>query len=406
MERAILHSDANAFYASVECALNPSLRGLPVAVCGSTENRHGIVLAKSEKAKRAGIQTGMTNGEAKRRCPDLIIVPPHHEIYERYSERLHEIYLRYTDRVEPFGLDECWLDVTGLMKSPETIADEIRRTVKEELALTVSVGISFNKVFAKLGSDLKKPDAVTAITRENFREKIWPLPCSALLYCGRATTEKLLRMGIKTIGELAAYPPDLLKSRLGKNGEMLSRYANGADNSPVALYTERAQAKSIGHGITCVHDLYDPSEVSPVVVALTQTIGRRLREMKLQTKGIQVTLRDSKLKFESWQTQLSSPTQCADTLAKESMKLIQASYRWHNPIRAVTVSAIYLESVDAPAQMSMFSQTEKRLQAEQAIDKIREKFGPNAIGPAVLLGDTKLPPNMRDHAVLPKGGGK
>lgn len=404
MERVILHSDANAFYASVECALNPSLRGLPVAVCGSVENRHGIVLAKSESAKRAGITTGMTNGEAKRLCKELIIVPPRHDVYELFSERLHEIYLRYTDRVEPFGLDECWIDGTGLGKSPDTIADEIRSAVKEELQLTVSIGISFNKVFAKLGSDMKKPDAVTKITRENYREKVWNLPCSDLLYCGRATTKKLALLGVRTVGELAKYPLSVLRQRLGKNGEMLWRYANGLDDLPVSRFDEREQAKSVGHGITCVSDLTGEAEVEPVLVALAQDIGRRLRQMGLRAKGIQLTVRDCNLKFDSWQTQLSAPTQCADTLVKEGLKLLKARYRWENPVRAVTLSAINLERTDAPVQLSLFAESEKRLQAEETVDRIRERFGTDAIKPAALLLENKLPPNLRSHAVLPKSG--
>jgi len=393
MERAVLHSDANAFYASVECALNPALRGVPVAVCGSEENRHGIVLAKSEPAKRAGVRTGMTNGEAKRLCKGLIIVPPRHAVYELFSARLHEIYLRYADRVEPFGLDECWLDVTGTAKSPVTVANEIRAAVKEELSLTVSVGVSFNKVFAKLGSDMKKPDAVTEITRANFREKVWKLSCSDLLYCGRSTTEKLALLGVHTVGELAAYPVSALRKSLGKNGETLWRYANGLDESPVARYGEREQAKSIGHGITCVTDLLDETEVAPVLVALAQDIGRKLREKRLRAKGVQLTVRDSKLRFESWQTQLSTPTQCADTLVKEGMKLLRARYRWVHSIRAVTLSAINLEREDAPSQLSLFQKPDKRLQAETALDKICERFGKDAIQPAVLLCDNKMPPH-------------
>lgn len=401
MERVILHSDANAFYASVECALNPALRGLPVAVCGSTENRHGIVLAKSELAKRAGIKTGMTNGEAKRLCKDLIIVSPHHGIYESFSERLHEIYLRYSDRVEPFGLDECWIDITGCIQSPKSIVDEIRTAVKRELSLTVSVGISFNKVFAKLGSDMKKPDAVTEITFENFREKVWKLPCSDLLYCGRATTQKLLSLGVKTVGELAEYPLPILQNKLGKNGEMLWRYANGLDDARVARYDEKAQAKSVSRGITCVNDLYNLSEVDPVLVALAQDVGWRLRKMDLRARGISVTVRDSKLKFESWQMQLDSATQCADVLAKEGMNLLRERYRWYVPIRAITLGAINLEHVNTPAQLSMFSVPDKRLQAEQAIDKIRSRFGNDIIKPAVLLGETKLPAQTDDRVVLP-----
>ena len=235
-ERAILHSDANCFYASVETVLDPYLRDKAIAVCGSTDERHGIVLAKSEKAKRAGVKTGMANWQAKGLCPDLIIVPPQYDYYLKFSRYLHNIYKRYTDLVEPFGMDECWLDVTGNKRDAFQIAEEIRQTVKDELGLTVSIGVSFNKVFAKLGSDMKKPDAITEITRDNFKEKVWPLNCSELLYCGRATTAKLGKIGVRTIGDIARLPMDIMQSKLGKNGVMLWKYANGLDtkgNNPL-----------------------------------------------------------------------------------------------------------------------------------------------------------------------------
>lgn len=401
MERSILHSDANAFYASVECALNPELRGKAVAVCGATESRHGIVLAKSESAKRAGVKTGMANWQARQLCPDLVLVPPHHDIYAQYSSRLHEIYERYTDFVEPFGLDECWLDVTGNRKPPLTIANELRETVKRELGITVSVGVSFNKVFAKLGSDLKKPDAVTEITRENFREMVWKLPCSDLLYCGHATSEKLARLGVKTIGALAALSQERVKRLLGKNGEMLWRFANGLDDSAVERSGYSEQAKSVGHGITCVSDLQNTEEANVVLVALSQDVGRRLRAMNLRARGIQLSVKDSDLFSRGWQKLLSAPTQSAAVLAKEGTQLLKERYDWQKKIRALTLSAIHLERTDAPGQLSLFDTADdKREQVEAALDRIREKFGKGAIKPAVLLGESKLPEEP-SPAVLP-----
>lgn len=240
MERAILHSDLNCFYASVEMMLDPRLRGKAVAVCGCTEDRHGIVLAKSEKAKRAGVKTGMVNWEAKQCCRDLIIVPPQYDQYLKYSKLTQAIYQRYTDMVEPFGMDECWLDVTGsryVCGDARTIAENIRRSVKEELGLTVSIGVSFNKVFAKLGSDMKKPDAITEISPDSYKEKVWPLPCSDMIYCGPATTAKLARYGVRSIGDVAACDPVFLKGLLGVNGLGLWSYANGRDNSRVIDHT-------------------------------------------------------------------------------------------------------------------------------------------------------------------------
>ncbi|MDE7296377.1 MAG: DNA polymerase IV [Clostridia bacterium] len=397
MERKILHSDANAFYASVECVLNPDLKGKAVAVCGSQEERHGIVLAKSELAKRAGIKTGMTNWQAKRLCPELVIVPPRHDIYAKFSEALHEIYIRYTDYVEPFGLDECWLDVTRSSRAPYDIAEDIRQTVKGELGLTVSVGVSFNKVFAKLGSDMKKPDAVTVITRDNFKDTVWRLPCSDMIYCGRATTEKLKKLGVRTIGELARFPQDVLLKVFGKNGGKLWQNANGMDSDPVSRYDTCEQAKSVGHGVTCVADLVNAEEAGTVIVSLTQEIGQKLRKMRLRARGVQVTVRDKDLSFESWQAQLETPTQSAAVLAAAGSELLKKRYGWNKPIRALTVSAIRLESVDKPDQLSLFQTDDKRERVENTLDAIRSKFGDGAIRPATLLGESKLPPHGKNN---------
>ena len=255
--RAILHSDLNSFYASVEMMLDPRLKGKAVAVCGATEDRHGIVLAKSELAKKAGVKTGMVNWETKQKCKDLILVPPQYDQYLKYSKLTRAIYNRYTDMVEPFGMDECWIDVTqsGVYGSPMEIAEEIRQSVREEIGMTVSVGVSFNKIFAKLGSDMKKPDAITEITQENFREKVWPLHCSEMIYCGQATTRKLENYGYHTIGDVAQADPAFLKRLLGINGVALWQFAAGQDMSRVAHKDYVSPIKSVGHGITCVADL-------------------------------------------------------------------------------------------------------------------------------------------------------
>ena len=269
MERVILHSDLNACYASIECMLNPALRGKPVAVGGSAEARHGIILAKSQEAKVCGVKTGEALWQAKLKCPNLIIVEPHFEQYRRFSGYAHEIYLRYTDLVEPFGLDECWLDVTGsthIFGSGEKIANEIRETIKAELGLTVSVGVSFNKIFAKLGSDMKKPDAVTCIGKDNFKEKIWHLPAADILGVGRSTEKKLESYGIVTIGDIAKSDAAFLRRILGKCGGELWSYANGLDSSRVKSYDLAIPAKSIGHGVTCRADLVNADEVWKVML--------------------------------------------------------------------------------------------------------------------------------------------
>lgn len=255
----ILNSALNCFYASVEMNENPSLRGKAIAVCGSTEDRHGIVLTASYPAKHMGVKTGAANWQARQCCPGLICVPPHYELYLKYSKLVRRIYARYTDDIEPFGMDENWLAIPygrgDVEREGRMIAEEIRRSVREEIGLTVSIGVSFSKIFAKLGSNMKKPDAVTVISRANFQEKVWPLAVSELLYVGPATTRRLMSMNVMTIGDLAKADPELIRSRLGKNGVMLWRFANGADHSPVMPAEFVLPIKSVGHGTTCVCDL-------------------------------------------------------------------------------------------------------------------------------------------------------
>lgn len=403
-ERHILHSDANCFYASVEMVLNPSLVGEAVAVCGSTENRHGIVLAKSEKAKKAGVKTGMANWQARECCKDLIVVEPQYDYYLKFSKLLHGIYKRYTDLVEPFGMDECWIDITDCKREPMEIAEEIRKTVKEELGLTVSIGVSFNKVFAKLGSDMKKPDAITEITKDNYKEKVWPLPCSDLLYCGPSTTEKLSTMCVKTIGDLARQTPDRMQHKFGKNGLMLWNYANGLDNSRVAHQDYIVPAKSVGHGITCKFDVVNDEEVEQVVFALVQEIGYKLRTMNLRAKGVQTFIRDNKLFFYGWQTPLEMATQNSSDIGKSAIELIKAKYDWHTPIRAITVSAIRLERADSPIQPFLFydyRKMEKINRLERAVDGIRERFGKYSIQPAIILNEKKMPKDYDKEIIMP-----
>lgn len=403
IERAILHSDANCFYASVEMVLNPELRGRAVAVCGSIEDRHGIVLAKSEKAKRAGIKTGMVAWQAHQLCPELIIVPPHYDYYVEFSKIIQKIYARYTDQIEPFGMDECWLDVTHSPKDPMEIAEEIRRAVKDELALTVSIGVSFNKVFAKLGSDMKKPDAITEITRENFKEKVWCLPCSELLYCGRATAKKLESIGVQTIGQLACLSTDILQHKLGKNGIMLWNYANGLDSSRVAHESYCAPAKSVGHGITCTADLTSSDEAQKVIFALSQDIGAKLRQMGLRARGVHLSVRDSELRTVGWQVMLRAPTQDELTVANEAFALLLSNYRWEKSVRSLTVTAINLENDDKPIQLSFLDDTtnEKRELLTRTIDEIHELFGKDSLVPALILDEKKMPHGICDELIMP-----
>ena len=298
MSRNILHCDMNNFYASVECMLDPSLKAHPVAVCGSVEERHGIVLAKNYKAKAFDVKTGDAVWQAKQKCPDLVVVPPHYEEYIKYSKLARSVYGRFTDQVEPYGMDECWLDISGtegIYGTPEAVANKIRETIKFELGLTISVGVSFNKVFAKLGSDMKKPDAVTVINEDSFRETIWGLPASDLLGVGRATKKVLDGYCINTIGDLARTDPNLLKYKLGKNGVDLWRFANGQDHSLVHKQDFVSPIKSVGHGITTVEDLETSEQVWPVLLELTQDIGHKLRVHQKSAEGVAIFVRDNTL---------------------------------------------------------------------------------------------------------------
>lgn len=403
-DRAILHSDANCFYASVETVLNPEFRGKAIAVCGSPEERHGIVLAKSEKAKRAGVKTGMANWQANQCCRDLIIVPPQYDYYLKFSKLLHGIYRRYTDQVEPFGMDECWLDVTYSPGDPMEIAEEIRQAVKDELGLTVSIGVSFNKVFAKLGSDYKKPDAITQISKEHFKEIVWPLPCSDLLYCGNATTAKLGSMGVRTIGGIASLPVEVMQRKFGKNGVALWKYANGLDDSRVAHQDYTAPAKSVGHGITCVADLENMDEARKVIFALSLDIGYKLRYMNLRATGVQLYVRDSELSFCSWQKRLEMATQDEGTIALAAYTLLEEKYSWRNPIRSITVTAIQLDSSQNPTQLSMLLDYERLVRREklnESIDTIRDRYGKYAVIPALVLDEKKMPVGNDREIIMP-----
>ena len=403
-DRAILHSDANCFYASVETVLNPEFRGKAIAVCGSPEERHGIVLAKSEKAKRAGVKTGMANWQAKQCCRDLIIVPPQYDYYLKFSKLLHGIYRRYTDQVEPFGMDECWLDVTYSPGDPMEIAEEIRQAVKDELGLTVSIGVSFNKVFAKLGSDYKKPDAITQISKEHFKEIVWPLPCSDLLYCGNATTAKLGSMGVRTIGGIASLPVEVMQRKFGKNGVALWKYANGLDDSRVAHQDYTAPAKSVGHGITCVADLENMDEARKVIFALSLDIRYKLRYMNLRATGVQLYVRNSELSFCSWQKRLDMATQDEGTIALAAYSLLEEKYSWRNPIRSITVTAIQLDSSQNPTQLSMLLDYERLVRREklnESIDSIRDRYGKYAVIPALVLDEKKMPVGNDREIIMP-----
>lgn len=406
-KRSILHSDLNSFYASVEMMLDPTLRGKAVAVCGSTEDRHGIVLAKSDKAKKAGVKTGMVNWEARKLCPDLIVVPPQYDQYLKYSKLTQAIYQRYTDLMEPFGMDECWLDVTAseqVCGDAMTIAENIRQATREELGLTVSIGVSFNKIFAKLGSDLKKPDAITEIREDNYMEKVWSLPASDMIYCGRATTAKLARYGIHTIGDIAKTDPQFLKRLLGVNGIALWRYASGADQSRVMHKDFVSPVKSIGHGITCVSDLLNNDEVHKVILALSQDIGHRLRVHELSARGVQVYVRGNDLYGSQFQCKLPFTTQLPCEIAETAYRHFRDNYKWDTNVRAVTVRALDLVPKNLPSQYSLFvdsQRLDRRERLEDSIEELRQRFGKHSVTYATLLGDLKMPDDGRHKVKMP-----
>ena len=392
----ILHCDCNGFYASVEQLKRPELKTVPMAVCGDPENRHGIILAKNELAKGFGVKTAETIGDAKRKCPDLVLVPPHHGEYARWSKIVNAIYARYTEQVEPFGIDESWLDVTGsvgLFGDGKTIADRLRKEVREETGLTISVGVSFNKIFAKLGSDYKKPDATTVISREDVVWMVWPKPVGDLLYVGASTQRVLAGLGIRTIGQLALADVELLELRLGKLGRQLWEYANGLEHSPVASVYDKRSVKSVGNGMTFRRDLVGEQDVQTGVRALSDEVATRLRKSGLRCRTVQLTIKEPSLRTITRQKGLERATDLAADITRAAMELWRDNWQAQNPIRMLTVTAQNLVSPEEDAeQLLLFDEEnaakrQKKAGLEQAMDAIRQKYGYGAIHSAGLLGN-------------------
>lgn len=410
MGRAILHIDMNSCYASIECLHHPEIRHLPVAVGGDVEARHGIILAKNELAKRAGVKTGEALWQAKQKCPDLVIVPPHYQLYLRFSRMARAIYAEYTDLIEPFGLDEAWIDVTGsgVFGDAVEIAETIRNRVKFELGITVSIGVSFNKIFAKLGSDYKKPDAVTVFSKDDYREKVWPLPVEELLYVGPATTRKLRARCIRTIGDLAQTDPSLLHSWLGKMGYVLHAFANGNDPSPVAPLGEEAIIKSIGNSTTTPRDLTCEEDVNIIFYVLAESVAARMRENGFRAKTVQISLRDTDLFSFERQCKLESPSCLASELHDAGMRLLQDNYRFRKPLRSVGIRGMDLVPIQTAMQLNFFEdpvRREKRERLEVAVDELRRRFGHAAVSRAVTMCDPSLGTiNPKDdHTIHPVG---
>ena len=396
-DRTILHCDMNGFFASVELLDRPDLVDKPMAVCGNPESRHGIILAKNELAKKYGVVTAETLWSAKKKCPGLNTVRPHHEKYSHYSDLINQIYQRYTDMVEPFSIDESWLDVTGsslLFGDGKAIADNIRNTVSKELKLTLSVGVSYNKIFAKMGSEYKKPDATTLITRENYRKILWPKPARELFFVGEATAGELSRIGIKTIGDLANASRSALSSKLGKHGLLIHDYANGIDESPVLRSFERGQTKSVGNGITFSRDLKGESDIKTALIGLSDTVAGRLRKHGLKASGVKVDIRDPEFKTISRQKQLETATDLAEELSRAALDVMKESWNFSRPVRMLTVTGINLIYGYAEKQMSFFEtdgvSREKTKNLESAMDSIRAKYGDSAISYGSVMGSDFL----------------
>lgn len=401
MDRVIYHCDCNSFYCSVELLSHPELRRVPTAVCGDPKSRHGIVLAKNEPAKQLGVRTAETIWQARKKCPDLVLLPAHRGLYYEYSKKVNAIYDRFTDLIEPFGIDESWLDVTGTLHlfggDPKVLADRIRNTVWEELGLTISVGVSFNKIFAKLGSDYKKPDATTVISRENFKEIVWPLPVTDLLYVGRAAAKVLAQYGVTTIGELAAFDRGALMELLGKQGSQLWEYANGLEHSPVAPAGTYTPPKSVGNGETFSRNLIRKDEVSRGVAMLADQVAVRLRKHAMKASTLQVTIRDPRFKDICRQRPLDAPTNTARELYRAAMDILEHSWKSGAPIRAITLTAHNLvPEGEAAEQMDLFQSAAPRRRErveklERAMDDIRSKYGREALTVAALARTQEEP---------------
>ena len=390
MDRVIFHCDCNGFYASVEELLNPELKNIPMAVAGDPECRHGIILAKNELAKKYNIQTAETIWSARRKCPELVCVPAHHETYHEISRRVNAIYLQYTDLVDRFGIDESFLDVTGSLryfgKTPRELADEIRSRIREEIGITISVGVSFCKVMAKLGSDYKKPDATTVIRQEDLPQMVWPLPVSALLYAGRKTTDALHELGIRTIGELAKSDRLAIGSKLGKSGDLLWRYANGMDREPVASFYAPKEVKSVGNSMTFSHDIRGEQEIRAGISVLAESVAGRLRAEGLKCRAVQIQIKTPDFKVIQRQKTLPRPTFLYRELIQAAMELMHGNWNFSSPIRLLSVTGADLVRADeANEQVGFFEnpdaeQHKKLERLEDAMASIREKYGSGSIG--------------------------
>lgn len=412
MRRVILHVDMNSCYASIELLHRPQLRGRPMAVGGDPESRHGIVLAKDQLAKKAGVKTGMALWEARRLCPEIVFVPPNLELYMRFSKMAHAIYGEYTEQQEAFGIDESWLDVTassGCCGSSNDIAQDISRRIKKELGVTVSIGVSWNKIFAKFGSDYRKPDAITQITPSNYRTIIWPQPVGNLLYVGRATERKLYEHGILTIGQLAQTDSAFLGGLLGKMGVILHMFANGEDQTPVSRESFQAPIKSVGNGITAPRDLVSDQDVKIIVEMLSESVSKRMRASQLKCTVVEFFALSSDMEYSyGRQHKIKRPTNISSEIAREALDLYYAGWYGQRPIRHIGVRASGLVDALCPEQMDLCVNEVRRRKLDQmdvTMESIRSRFGYGSVRKGMMLTDTDLSgrAEVKDHEVHPHG---
>lgn len=409
--RVILHSDINSCYASIEHLHHPELSGKPLAVGGDPEKRHGIVLTADYMAKKRGVKTGMALWQAKQVCPEITFISPRMDLYLRFSRMAHEICGEYTDLQEPYGIDESWLDVTNscsLKGDGYQIAQEISNRMKKELGITVSVGVSFNKIFAKLGSDYKKPDAITTMYESEFRMKAWELPVSDLLYVGRSTNKKLESLGIRTIGGLAQMDEKILQSRLGKMGAVLWAFANGYDDSPVKRENTSAPIKSIGNSTTTPKELETDEDVKIMLYILSESVAARLRENGFRCRTVEISIRDNELYSFTRQCKLDNASNITGEIASMAYRLFKANHRWDKPIRSVGVRGADLVNDNYMEQLDLFcdfQMREKQMKMDVAVDDIRRRFGFYSIQRGLMYRDRALSAvnAKEDHTVHPHG---
>ncbi len=392
INRVILHSDLNNFFASVENMLHPEYKNAPLAVCGDATLRHGIVLAKSESAKKAGVKTGMTIREAQKLCPNLIVAPPHPQEYEKVSKRVRAIYKQYTDQVEPFGIDEAWLDVSHstAFGSGVEIANRLRKEIKEQIGITASVGVSFNKCFAKLGSDYKKPDATTEISKQNYRQMIWPLPVSDLLFVGKSAVEKLKKYNVHTIGDLAKSSEEFLHAKFGKMGNVLFEYANGYDSSPVISEGQEDCAKSIGNSMTTYRDMKNEEDAKIPIYSLCDSVSGRLMESGLgKATTVQLFVRDAYLRSYTRQCKIQPSNLSAD-FAQAILGLMRKHDVFSSPLRTIGVSVRDFTREGEQVDMLSFRTNQKKEELQKVIFELKDRYGKGVIDRAVVYSDKKM----------------